>query len=72
MNENSENKKSEGGNGSSEVQMRMALHEIIRLVEGWEGSDKERLKVFLEGVWTTKEFVEFSRQNGKDSQSDLT
>ena len=47
--------------------MRKALQEIIQLVEGWVGSDKERLKVFLEGVWTTKEFVEFSRQNGKDS-----
>ena len=67
MNQNNEYKKNAGGNKSSEAQMRKALQEIIQLVEGWVGSDKERLKVFLEGVWTTKEFVEFSRQNGKDS-----
>ena len=42
MNENSENKKSEGGSSGSEVQMRMALHEIIRLVEGWVDSDERK------------------------------
>ena len=42
MNENSENKKSEGGSSGSEVQMRMALHEIIRLVEGWVDSDEKK------------------------------
>ena len=42
MNENSEYKKSEDGNRSSEVQMRMALHEIIRLVEGWVDSDERK------------------------------
>ena len=42
MNENSENKKNEGGSISSEVQMRMALHEIIRLVEGWVDSDERK------------------------------
>jgi len=39
MNQNNKYKKSEGGNRSSEVQMRMALKEIIRLVEGWVDSD---------------------------------
>jgi hypothetical protein len=42
MNQNKECKKSEGGNRSSEVQMRMALHEIIRLVEGWVDSDERK------------------------------
>jgi len=42
MNQNNRYKKSAGGNGSSEVQMRMALHEIIRLVEGWVDSDERK------------------------------
>jgi len=42
MNENSGYKKIEGGSRNSEVQMRMALHEIIRLVEGWVDSDERK------------------------------
>jgi len=42
MNENSEYKKIAGGSRNSEVQMRMALHEIIRLVEGWVDSDERK------------------------------
>jgi len=42
MNENSEFKKRAGENRSSEVQMRVALHEIIRLVEGWVDSDERK------------------------------
>jgi len=39
MNENSEYKKSDGGNRSNEAEMRKALKEIIRLVEGWVDTD---------------------------------
>ncbi len=39
MNQNNEFKKRAGGSRSSEVQMRKALHDIIRLVEGWVDSD---------------------------------
>ena len=42
MNENSENKKSEGGKRSNEAEMRKALQEIIRLVEGWVDSDERK------------------------------
>ena len=42
MNENSENIKSEGGNRSNEAEMRKALQEIIRLVEGWVDSDERK------------------------------
>jgi hypothetical protein len=42
MNENSEFKKRAGENRSSEVEMRKALHEIIRLVEGWVDSDERK------------------------------
>ena len=53
MNENSENKKSAGGNKSSEVQMRMALHEIIRLVEGWVDSDEEKAETTMLKILNT-------------------
>ena len=39
MNQNKEYKKSAGGNRSHEAEMRKALKEIIRLVEGWMDSD---------------------------------
>lgn len=48
------------------------LKEFIRLMEASVGSDIERLKVFLEVVLTTKELVEFPRQNAKDSQLEMT
>ena len=47
MNENCENKKSEGGSRSSEVQMRMALHDIIRLVEDWVDSDERKAEATM-------------------------
>ena len=42
MIQNNKNKKSEGGNKSSEAEMRKALQEIIRLVEGWVDSDERK------------------------------
>ena len=42
MNQNNEYKKSVGGNGSNEAEMRKALQEIIRLVEGWVDSDERK------------------------------
>ena len=53
MNENCENKKSEGGSRSSEVQMRMALHEIIRLVEGWVDSDATKAEATMLKILNT-------------------
>ena len=53
MNENSENKKSEGGSSGSEVQMRMALHEIIRLVEGWVDSDESKAESTMLKILST-------------------
>jgi len=42
MNQNNKYKKSAGGNGSNEAEMRKALQEIIRLVEGWVDSDERK------------------------------
>jgi hypothetical protein len=42
MIQNNKNKKSEGGNKSSDAEMRNALKEIIRLVEGWVDSDERK------------------------------
>jgi len=42
MNQNKEYKKSAVGNRSNEAQMRKALQEIIRLVEGWVDSDERK------------------------------
>jgi hypothetical protein len=42
MNQNNKYKKSEGGNGSNEAEMRKALKEIVRLVEGWVDSDERK------------------------------
>ena len=53
MNENSGYKKSEGGNRSSEVQMRVALHEIIRLVEGWVDSDASKAEATMLKILNT-------------------
>ena len=39
MIQNNEYKKSAGSNRSNEAEMRKALKEIIRLVEGWVDSD---------------------------------
>jgi len=42
MNQNNKHKKSDGGNRSNEAEMRKALQEIIRLVEGWVDSDERK------------------------------
>jgi hypothetical protein len=42
MNQNNEYKKSAGGNRSDEAEMRKALQEIIRLVEGCVDSDERK------------------------------
>jgi len=42
MNQNNEYKKSAGRNRSNEAEMRKALQEIIRLVEGWVDSDERK------------------------------
>jgi hypothetical protein len=42
MNQNNKYKKSEVGNRSNEAEMRKALQEIIRLVEGWVDSDERK------------------------------
>ena len=53
MNQNNEYKKIEGGSRSSEVQMRMALHEIIRLVEGWVDSDERKAEATMLKILNT-------------------
>ena len=47
MNQNNEFKKRAGGSRSSEVQMRKALHDIIRLVEGWVDSDATKAEATM-------------------------
>ena len=42
MIQNNEYKKSAGGNRSNEAEMRKALKEIVRLVEGWVDSDERK------------------------------
>jgi hypothetical protein len=42
MNQNNKYKKGAGGNRSNEAEMRKALQEIIRLVEGWVDSDESK------------------------------
>jgi hypothetical protein len=42
MNQNNKYKKSAGVNRRNEAEMRKALQEIIRLVEGWVDSDERK------------------------------
>jgi hypothetical protein len=42
MNQNNEYKKSTSGNRSNEAEMKKALKQIIRLVEGWVDSDERK------------------------------
>ena len=42
MNQNNKYKKSASGNRNNEAEMRKALQEIIRLVEGWVDSDERK------------------------------
>ena len=53
MNENSGYKKSAGGARSSEVQMRKALNDIIRLVEGWVDSDASKAEATMLKILNT-------------------
>jgi hypothetical protein len=55
MNENSGFKKRAGGSRSrsSEVQMRKALHDIIRLVEGWVDSDASKAEATMLKILNT-------------------
>ena len=53
MNQNNEFKKRAGGSRSSEVQMRKALHDIIRLVEGWVDSDATRAEATMLKILNT-------------------
>ena len=47
MNQNNKNKKSAGGNRSNEAEMRKALKEIVRLVEGWVDSDERKAEATM-------------------------
>ena len=53
MNQNNEFKKSVGESRSSEVQMRKALHDIIRLVEGWVDSDASKAEATMLKILNT-------------------
>ncbi len=53
MNQNNEFKKRAGGNRNSEVQMRKALHDIIRLVEGWVDSDASKAEATMLKILNT-------------------
>ncbi|MFA9197158.1 MAG: hypothetical protein ACEQSM_06075 [Aliarcobacter sp.] len=53
MNQNNEFKKRAGGSGNSEVQMRKALHDIIRLVEGWVDSDATKAEATMLKILNT-------------------
>ena len=53
MNQNNKYKKSSGGNGSNEAQMRKALQEIIRLVEGWVDSDARKAEATMLKILNT-------------------
>ena len=53
MNQNNKYKKSEGGNGSNEAEMRKALKEIIRLVEGWVDSDERKAEATMLKILNT-------------------
>ncbi len=53
MNQNNEFKKRAGGSRNSEVQMRKALHDIIRLVEGWVDSDASKAEATMLKILNT-------------------
>jgi hypothetical protein len=53
MNQNNKYKKSAGGNKSSEAEMRKALQEIIRLVEGWVDSDERKAEATMLKILNT-------------------
>jgi len=53
MNQNNKYKKSAGGNRSSEAEMKKALQEIIRLVEGWVDSDERKAEATMLKILNT-------------------
>ena len=53
MNQNNKYKKSAGGNRNNEAEMRNALQEIIRLVEGWVDSDERKAEATMLKILNT-------------------
>jgi hypothetical protein len=53
MNQNNKYKKSAGGNRRNEAEMRKALQEIIRLVEGWVDSDERKAETTMLKILNT-------------------
>jgi len=53
MIQNNEYKKSAGGNKRNEAEMRKALKEIIRLVEGWVDSDERKAEATMLKILNT-------------------
>jgi len=53
MIQNNEYKKSAGENRSNEAEMRKALKEIIRLVEGWVDSDERKAEATMLKILNT-------------------
>jgi len=53
MNQNNKYKKSAGGNSSNEAEMRKALKEIVRLVEGWVDSDERKAEATMLKILNT-------------------
>jgi hypothetical protein len=53
MNQNNKYKKSAGGNRRNEAEMRKALQEIIRLVEGWVDSDERKAEATMLKILNT-------------------
>ena len=53
MNQNNEYKKGGGGIRSNEAEMRKALKEIIRLVEGWVDSDERKAEATMLKILNT-------------------
>jgi len=53
MIQNNEYKKSAGGNRRNEAEMRKALQEIIRLVEGWVDSDERKAEAKMLKILNT-------------------
>jgi hypothetical protein len=53
MNQNNKYKKGAGENRSNEAEMRKALQEIIRLVEGWVDSDERKAEATMLKILNT-------------------
>ena len=53
MNQNNKHKKGAGGNRRNEAEMRKALQEIIRLVEGWVDSDERKAEATMLKILNT-------------------